>query len=193
MRNNLGLLLRREEMTFSVMKVPGMLCGPHVPGMLCGPHVPGMLCGPHVPGMLCGPHVPGMLCGPHVCIFPEFICWNLSTQWDVTEELGSWLSDVGGPLRMELMPAVVWMRNVPHMHMGLNTWTPDGGTVWEGYGTCRRWNLAGGSTSLGAGFVVLKPGPASCLFPLCFLTARQALHSCSHAFSTMMDGSGLEL
>lgn len=35
---------------------------------------------------------------------------------------------------------VVWMRNVPCRPRCLDTWSPDGGSVWEGYGGFRRCN-----------------------------------------------------
>lgn len=35
----------------------------------------------------------------------------------------------------------------------MNTLPLVSGIVWEGYGTFRRWNLAGASASLGAGWV----------------------------------------
>ncbi|EDL84738.1 rCG41193 [Rattus norvegicus] len=44
------------------------------------------------------------------------------------------------------------MRNVPPRLMYLNTWSPVSGDVGRNDGTFKRYSLAGGSTSLGAGF-----------------------------------------
>lgn len=44
------------------------------------------------------------------------------------------------------------MRNALHRLEDLNAWSQVGGTVWEGLGTARKQNLAGGSRSLGASF-----------------------------------------
>lgn len=43
----------------------------------------------------------------------------------------------------------VWMSNIPHRLMCLDTWFPDGGTVsWEGCELVRSWGLVGGKVSL---------------------------------------------
>lgn len=39
---------------------------------------------------------------------------------------------------------VVWVWHVPNRRMCLSIWSPDGGAVWEGGGSFRRWGLAGG-------------------------------------------------
>lgn len=38
--------------------------------------------------------------------------------------------------------------------------------VWEGCGTFKRWSLARGGMSMGAGFKNLQPYPDSCFFSL---------------------------
>lgn len=46
---------------------------------------------------------------------------------------------------------VVWIINIPHRFVYLNTWSPAGGTtIWGDYETFRRWSLAGGSVTLQA-------------------------------------------
>lgn len=62
----------------------------------------------------------------------------------------SWVSSARQDLRSS--GVVVCMRNALHRLEDLNAWSQVGGTVWEGLGTARKQNLAGGSRSLGAGF-----------------------------------------
>lgn len=49
--------------------------------------------------------------------------------------------------------------------LGMSTWPPAGGTVWEGPGTFGRWSLAGGSASLEMGLRVCNLVSSS----LCFV------------------------
>lgn len=63
--------------------------------------------------------------------------------------------------------AMAWVCNVPHRFVCLNTWPPAGGPALGSYGLSR-WDLDGGSRSLGAGLE-----GSTCLWlgtsPLCFL------------------------
>lgn len=53
------------------------------------------------------------------------------------------------------------MWKVPRALMCLSIWLPPGGIVWEDSEALRRWNLARGSGSLGAGLEALNPHSAS--------------------------------
>lgn len=68
-----------------------------------------------------------------------------------------------------LCPSVVnWIRNAPHRVACMNTWSCIGDTVWGGSATLKRWDPAGGSTSVGVSFGVYSSLPLLVLF-LCFL------------------------
>lgn len=84
------------------------------------------------------------------------------------------------------------MGNVPQRLLHLNTWFPDGSTVWKGYGTVRRWSLPG-RRKLWKQEDTLKfysPAqlqvnaflPVGALWPL-------ASCSCSHAFPAVIPSS----
>lgn len=51
-------------------------------------------------------------------------------------------------IQCPLAYVVIWLRNVPHRLMCLNTWSPVGSTVWKGYRNFRGWSLTRGSVSL---------------------------------------------
>lgn len=53
----------------------------------------------------------------------------------------------------------IW--TVLHRFMCVNTWSPAGVIIWEGYGTFWRWGLAGESESLGTGIITYSPHPSS--------------------------------
>lgn len=53
--------------------------------------------------------------------------------------------------KSHLSLVMVWLRNVSHRFMHLNTCSPTGGPVWGDYGTFMRWSLAGGTMAMGWG------------------------------------------
>lgn len=87
---------------------------------------------------------------------------------------------------------LVWMRNVSHRFLYLNTWSPgvQVPTVWDRFGTFRGWSLAGGSMSVGWALrvhsLILLPVCSLCLLFLvsALPVATIPHHHCGLSFSS---------